>query len=281
MTNRTETIGVVVSNIANYYFGEVIRGIEDVTYPRNYSLVVCNTEEILESENHYLDLLMRQRVDGIIAAATSQRWEALGTAESKKIPLVFLDRQFDGMTGPFVGSDNEGGAALGARHLIECGHRKIGILAGFPRLSSMRERLAGFRSVMAENNLTVPPEWVVESRLDETGGRTSALSILSRPDRPTALFINNNYLAVGALLALRELGLRCPRDVAMVVFDDHPWMAVSAPPLTVVRQQSRQQGQVAAQMVLALINGEPLAQTQVKLGCELVIRESSGVPLRG
>jgi LacI family transcriptional regulator len=273
-TNRTETIGVVVSDISNNFFGDLIRGIEDFTGPKNYSLVVCNTDETLDRENHYLDLLLRQRVDGIIVAAASQRWEALNIAEMQHTPIVYTDRRFEGMHGPYAGADNMGGAQLGTNHLIQCGHQKIGMLAGFQRLSSMRERLAGFQCAMEQHGLPVFPQWIIESHLGIEEGREAAHKILSMPEHPTALFINNNYLSLGTLLALNDMGLSCPGDVSILGFDDHPWSAVSCPPLTVIRQPARQIGQAAAQMVEMLINGEQPDPLEVELPCELVLRSS-------
>lgn len=273
-TNRTETIGVIVSDASNYFFGEVLLGIEDVLRPANYGLIVCNTAEILEREAHYLDLLLRQRVDGIIAAATSQRWDILAQAEVQHMPVVFMDRSFEGLGGPFVGVDNKRGAYLGVRHLIECGHRQIGILAGFQRLSTMRERLAGFRQALQEHDILLPEKWVVTSPLSIEAGREAMRQILSLPERPTAVFLNNNLLSLGALLAIKELGLRCPEDIALVGFDDHPWAAVSGPPLTVVTQPAQQLGQVAAQMLLDLINGEQPPESRVILDCEVISRQS-------
>ncbi len=277
-TNRTTTIGVIVSDVSNAFFGEVLRGIEDVIRPANYSLIACNTDEILERENHYIDLLLRQRVDGIIAAATSQRWELLNKAYTSQIPIVYVDRRFEGLEGPFVGANNQAGACLGSHHLIECGHRKIGILAGFQRLSTMRERLAGFRQALSEASIPLSPDCVAESQLSIEAGREAAIQILSQSARPTALFINNNLLSLGALLAINEIGLRCPEDVSLVGFDDHPWATVSCPPLTVVRQPSRRIGQVAAEMVLDLIKGEEPSAREVILECELVVRQSCGPP---
>jgi len=273
-TNRTETIGVIVSDASNYFFGEVLLGIEDVLRPANYGLIVCNTAEILEREAHYLDLLLRQRVDGIIAAATSQRWDILAQAEVQHMPVVFMDRSFEGLGGPFVGVDNKRGAYLGVRHLIECGHRQIGILAGFQRLSTMRERLAGFRQALQEHDIPLPEKWVVTSPLSIEAGREAMRQILSLPERPTAVFLNNNLLSLGALLAIKELGLRCAEDIALVGFDDHPWAAVSGPPLTVVRQPAQQLGQIAAQMLLDLINGEQPPESRVILDCEVISRQS-------
>ena len=273
-TKRTQTVGVVVSDSSNHFFTEVLSGIEEVLLPEDYALLVCNTAEILEREAHYLDLLLRQRVDGIIAAATSQRWDVLTEAEIEHMPVVFVDRRFEGLDGPFVGVDNERGAYLGTTHLIECGHRRIGILAGFERLSTMRERLAGFRQALQEHDIPLPGECVVNSPLSIEGGRDAMRQLLTLPERPTAVFLNNNLLSLGALLAIRDLELRCPEDVAVVGFDDHPWAAVSDPPLTIVRQPAERVGQAAAEMLLALINDEKVSEPHIVLDCEVVPRQS-------
>ena len=273
-TNRTQMIGVVVSDTSNNFFGELIRGIEMVLGSLNYGLIVCNTDEVLEREEHYINLLLSQNVDGIIAAATTQRWRAVELAEVKNEPIVFVDREFEGMDRPYVGADNVAGAYLGTSHLIECGYREIGILAGFQRLSSMRERLAGFKKALNDHRIFLPDDWVQMSPLSADAGRQATLALLSRTDRPRALFVNNNFLNLGALQAIKELGLRCPEDVALVGFDDHPWASVSAPPLTVVRQPILEIGAIAARILLSMINDEPVTQTRNLLECELVVRES-------
>jgi len=275
-THRTNTIGLVVSDISNRFFSDILHGIEDRARPYNYSFVVCNTAEILEQEDRCLDLLLSQRVDGIIAAATSQRWQALSKASLQHIPVVYVDRAFEGMEGPYVGVDNRKGAWMGASHLIRRGHRKIGILAGFQRLSTMRERLGGFCLALAENQIPLPDEWQIQSELSIAGGKAAAMQLLSRANRPTALFASNNLLSLGALIAIQQLGLRCPQDIGILGFDDQPWAEVTCPPLSVVRQPARAVGQNAAEILLHLINDQPVEQPQVILDCELVVRSSCG-----
>lgn len=274
-TQRTGIIGMVISDSSNYFFGETMHGVEEVLLPHNYALMVCNTNETLDREAHYIDLLLSQRVDGIIAAATSQRWVELTRAVAQHTPVVFVDRAFGDMEGPFVGVDNIHGAYLGVRHLIECGHAKIGILAGFDRLSTMRDRLEGFHQALREAGLHTRGDWIVGSALSIEGGREAMRQILSVADRPTAVFINNNLLALGALLEMREMGVRCPEDMAVAGFDDHPWAAVADPPLTVVRQPAHELGRTAASILLSLIRREPAPETQVTLKCDLVVRQSS------
>jgi LacI family transcriptional regulator, galactose operon repressor len=273
-TNRTQMIGVIVSDASNYFFAEVLQGIEAVLRPVDYALIICNTTEILEREAHYLDLLVRQRVDGIIAAATSQRWDVLTEVDTQHIPVVFVDRYFEGLNSPFVGVDNRKGASLGTTHLIQRGYRRIGILAGFQRLSTMRDRLAGFRQTLQEHAIPLAEEWVITSPLSIEGGCEAMRRLMTLTERPDAVFFNNNLLAAGGLLAIQELGLRCPEHVGLLTFDDHPWAAVSCPPLTVVYQPSREVGQIAAQMILNLINGRLPDVSHVILECQLIVRQS-------
>jgi LacI family transcriptional regulator len=273
-TGRTGTVGIVVSDTSNPFFGELLLGVEEVLRPQNVALIICNTNETLEYEAHYLDLLLNQRLDGIITAATSQPWIELSKAEVQHTPVVFVDRYFDSLDGFYVGVDNKAGAYLGTQHLIQCGYQKIGILAGLDRLSTMRERLDGYRQALQEAGLPVNPYWIIPSQLNVDGGRQALRTLFNQEDVPEAVFINNNLLALGALFEMRDQNLVCPEDVGMVSFDDHPWAAVSCPPLTVMRQPTRKIGQVSAEMILALINNQPVPEKRVTLHCELVVRQS-------
>lgn len=273
-TKRTYTIGIVISDSSNPFFGELLLGVEEVLRPQNYALIICNTNETLEYEAHYLNLLLNQRVDGIIAAATSQPWIELSKAEDQHTPVVFVDRAFENLDGYFVGVDNKAGAYQGTKHLIECGYRKIGILAGLDRLSTMRQRVDGFRQALQDTGLPIKQEWIIPSQLSVEGGRQAMRELFSQPECPEAVFINNNLLALGALLEMREIGIKCADDIGIVSFDDHPWAAVSSPPLTVVQQPTREIGNIAANMVLALINDQPVPEKSVILKCKFIERQS-------
>ena len=270
-TKRTQTVGVLLSSVSNPFFAEVLCGIEDTLMPEGYSIVICNTGETFEREAHHLDVLLRQRVDGIIAAAASRRWDILTEVEAQQMPVVFVDRTFGGLKGPFVGVDNRKGAYLGTRYLVKCGRERLAVLAGATRLSALDERLAGFRQALQEHNLSLPGDYVITEPPDIG---EAIRKLLNLPERPTALFCSTNYLALDALLALKKMGLRCPEDVALVGFDDHPWASVSDPPLTVVRQPARELGQVAAQILLDLIAGLEPPEKRVILECELIVRQS-------
>ncbi len=273
-TKRTGTIGMLISDASNPFFGEILLSVEEILRPKDYALIICNTTETLEYEAHYLDLLLGQRVDGIIAAATSQPWIELSKAEIQHTPVVFVDRAFDNFDGFYVGVDNQAGAYMGTQHLIQCGYHKIGVLAGLERLSTMRKRLDGYCRALKDANIPLNRQWIIPSQLSIDGGRQAFRTLFSLGDKPDAVFINNNLLALGALLEMAELNIDCIIDLGIVVFDDHPWAAVTNPPLTVVRQPTHKIGQTAAEMILALINNQPVAEKRVILECELIVRQS-------
>ncbi|MDE2856549.1 MAG: LacI family DNA-binding transcriptional regulator [Chloroflexota bacterium] len=274
-TQRTRVIGLIVSDVTNTFFGEIMLGVEDVLIANGYSLMVCNTSEVLEREEYYIDILLRQGVDGIIAAATSQNWDALNEAAKLNIPIVMLDRTFDNAKSPYVGVNNKYGAYLGAKHLIERGYREIGILSGFQRLSTMRERLSGFEMALAEAGLPLRELWSVASPLSIEDGQRAMRALMTQEERPRAVFVCNNLLSLGALMGLQALGMTCPEDVAIVGFDDHPWAQVSSPPLTVVRQPTYRIGETAARKVLQALNGDQDDIPSAIFNCELVLRQSS------
>jgi LacI family transcriptional regulator len=276
-TNRTETIGVIAPDISNLHVGEILLGIEDVVRQRDYSLFVYNTAANMERELDSLDaldLLLRQRVDGIIAASTNEKWGSLTPADLQNVPIVFMDRAYGSLDGPFVGADDKRGAYMGVCHLIEQGHEKIATLAGPQRYSTMSKRLAGFCQVMQDHNITIRKDWISETRLSFEGGYQAGRRLLSLRERPTAIFLNSDVLAAGALLAIHELGLRCPEDISLISFDDHPWARVSNPPLTVVAEPSRAMGRLAAETLLSLIAGKALADSNRTLDCRLILRQS-------
>ena len=273
-TQRTRIIGLIISDVTNTFFGELTRGIEDALFANGYSLMLCNTNEVLEREEYYIDILLRQGVDGIIAAAASQDWDALNEAAKLNIPIVMLDRTFENADSPYVGVNNSQGAYLGTRHLIERGYREIGILSGFQRLSTMRERLAGFEQALAEAKLPLRANWRIDSPLTIDYGKRAMQQLMGQVERPDAVFISNNLLSLGALMGLREMELVCPDDIAIVGFDDHPWAQVSDPPLTVVRQPTYAIGETAAQKVLQALNDGDGEVSSAMFDCQLVMRQS-------
>ena len=217
---------------------------------------------------------MAKRVDGIVAAVASEKWASLQVAEDADFPLVFVDLRVDGVRGPVVCGANEQGAHHGVAHLIADGHRSIGMLAGVPGMSTMRDRLAGYRSALAEAGLSLDDRLVKYSRLDVESATYQMKALMAEDSRPTAVFLNNSLLALRR--AHRPAGTRpqLPDDVALASFDDAPWMRVADPPMTVLRQPNFAMGSMAGQLLLQQLRGEPVPRTTITLQPELIIRQS-------
>jgi len=273
-TKKTGTVGMVVSDMSNPFFAELIYGAEKTLSAEQYNLMICNTEGDPRREEAYLKLLMAKRVDGIIAAVTSEKWATLQVAEAHSFPLVFIDLRVEGVRGPLVCGANEDGAYQGVSHLIEDGHRSIGILAGMPTMSTMDERLAGYRRALAEHAIPYDERFVKFSRLSVEDGAQAMKALMRESPRPAAVFLNNNLLALGALIGLEELGLAAPDDVALVGYDDAPWTRIAAPPLTVVHQPNYEMGTLSGQLMLQQLRGEAVPRTTITLQSELIVRQS-------
>jgi LacI family transcriptional regulator len=280
-TNQTHTVGVLISDASNNFYAEVLLGIEAALRPAGYGLIVCNTAETRELELGALDLLLSQRVDGLAVAGATGHWDPLQRAEAEQLPIVFVDREFEGLKGPFVGVDNELGAYTGTHHLIEAGHKRLGLVVGYTPASAMRGRVAGFLRAASECGITVPEEWVMHCRSQVDAARDAVRKLFAERDHPTALFVTNNVMMLGVLRGLKALGLRCPDEVSLVGFDDNPWWEMTSPPLTAVYQPSWRLGHEAGKLLLAIMRGDEARERRIVLPCELIRRESVAPPAHG
>jgi DNA-binding LacI/PurR family transcriptional regulator len=281
-TRTTHVIGAVISDITNPFFATLVRGVEDCARESGYSVLICNTGESLENERLYLELLCRRRVDGLILAPTGKNDELIHRLIKRKMHIVFIDRVLPDISAPAVLSQNEEGAYLATSHLIQHGHWRIGIVLGLPDVSTTRERYRGYLKALRDHGILLHPSLVVHGHSRVAAAREACRALLSRADPPTALFVTNNLMTIGAMQAIRENGLRCPRDISVVGFDDFEWAEAFDPPLTTVAQRPYEIGRRAAQTLLAMIRGRPGAETGVvRLGVELKVRGSVAPPRGG
>jgi LacI family transcriptional regulator len=277
-TRTTKTLGLIISDIANPFFTSVIRGIEDVANARGYALVLCNTDERLEKERAYVQLLRSRRVDGVIMAPVGGTEAYADLNDTLGVPVVFIDRSVPARA-DIVVTDNVRGAREVVRHLTGLGHRRIGVITGLPRISTSEERLAGYQAALQAAGVPVDPALmkVGYSRLE--GGYRAAQDLLAMPDRPTAIFATNNLMAIGLMRAVAERGLRCPADVSVACFDDFEWASVFHPRLTTVAQPAYEMGSTAADLLLVRLAGRAPAEPERRvLTPTLVVRDSCGAP---
>ncbi|HWT64887.1 MAG TPA: LacI family DNA-binding transcriptional regulator [Terracidiphilus sp.] len=269
--NRTSMIGMIIPDITNPFFPGVVRGVEDVAYKHSFRLVLCNTDNDSAKEATYLSQLRSFLPAGILMIPSLDSTVSPGSSGP---PVVCVDRRPENWKGDMVTVANREGAYKAARHLIEMGHRRIGVIAGPPHLTSALDRVRGFRQALHDAHIAMAPEYVQEARFDRVSGYTAAMRLLQLLPRPTAIFATSDLMAMGALLAIRESRLTCPGDVSLVGFDGLEQTELTDPPLTTVYQPGYQLGYTAAGLLIERIDGSKTAPREVVLDTELRMRSS-------
>lgn len=278
-SSRTNTLALVLTDIANPFWTTVARGVEDVASACGYSVFFCNTDENEAKQARYLAALLRRRVDGVLLAPASSDGAPVEALLRQNVSVVVLDRRVEGVQVDTVRGDSIDGAHQLVRHLVELGHRRIALLSGPPDLSVSQERAAGYEQALHAVDQPLDPALMRFGAFSVESGRAMMQILLALPERPTAIFAANNFIAAGALSALREAGLRTPEDMSVVVFDDLPDPYATAPMLTVVAQPAYELGQVAAQRLLERIAQPGDADVCDKvLPVRLLLRQSTMAP---
>lgn len=284
-SKRTKTIALVVSDISNPFFTTIARGVEDVAVDHGFSVMYCNTDESEAEEEQYLLMLIERQVDGVLLVPARSTGASFRLLHDHRMPVVVLDRRIAARHVPTVRCDSEAGAYALARHLVELGHRDIAVLTGRRTISTSIDRVAGCRRALEEAGIDLPDERVHYGgfnfgRSNQADGHRMALEVLDAPGGPpTAIFCANNFIAFGAIRALRERGLRVPDDMSVVAFDDLPEEWVSEPFLTCAAQPAYEIGHRAAELLLAQVSGRAAPDGEaVVLPFQMIVRRSSGPP---
>ena len=277
VTRRTNTIGVVVTNISDPFVAGVVGGIEDAAEERGYSVFLANSNAEPAREKRVVRSFEERRVDGIIV--TSSRVGALHIPmlSQMEVPIVLLNNQHPSEVAHSVMIDNEGGSFAAATHLADLGHKRIGYIGDRNGHQSDAERLLGYRRAIEAAGLPFDPDLVQHGDGKPEGAREAMTRLLSIPDPPTAVFCYNDMSALGAMHVAQTAGLRIPGDLSLVGFDDLYISQYLNPPLTTVRQPMAEMGRLAAETLLRLLAKEESTQI-VKVPGELVVRESTMPP---
>ncbi len=274
---QTMTLAMVVTDIGNPFWTTVTRGVEDIAQENGYSTILCNTDESEEKQEQYLDMLLRRRIDGILLVPASSSPGPIRLIQKQGIPVVILDRRVPDVDVDVVRADSEKGAYQLAKHLISFGHQQITILAGPQSVSTAVDRVNGFCRALKEAGLDTCDTRVLWGKYSQESGYEMAKRALATTPKPTAIFAANNFVAIGALQALKEQNYRVPDDIAMVAFDDLPLAFTIEPFLTVATQPAREMGKQAVRLLIERIKGESNRSCQqVVLPTDMIIRASSG-----
>lgn len=279
---RTGMVGFVLSDISNPFFPEIARGVEDVARSLGYTVFLANTDGELEREEEAVRLLVERRVDGVIFGSVTEDTRCLPRLAEIGIPFVLAGRSTRDPHLDCVVVDNVTGGRLAAEHLIGLGHSRIAFIGGPPKVLASVERYEGFRQAMRAAGLAEDPSRVCWADFRYEGGYRQARSLLrSSRRRPTAIFAANDQMAIGAVDAALDLGLRVPEDVAVVGFDDIPAARLRTIQLTTVAQPKYDIGSLAMRLLAQRIDersrsappGEP---HRMLLAPRLVVRRTCG-----
>ena len=269
----TRVWAAIIADIENPFFTAMVRGIEDVASAEGFRLVLCNSDEHVEKERAYVDVVIAERMAGVVIAAASNDDSSLEPLLEREVPIVAVDRSPADDQIDAVLVDNRAGARDAVTHLIDQGWQRIACITGPTRVDTATDRLDGYRDALRARRQGVDRALVRRADYKEAGGYRATRSLLESSTPPDALFVANNPMAVGALRAARDLGKSVPHDIGLVAFDDSPWTTLTSPTLTVVAQPAYEIGQTAAELLVSA--GADRAARQVVLSPTLLVRQSS------
>lgn len=273
---RSQIIGLIISDIQNPFFTSVVRGVEDLAYENDFTVLLCNSDEDARKECLYLDIMISERAAGVIVSPAVETGNHSKAVMQAGIPVVAVDRRMQDLEVDTVVVDNSQGAYQVVRHLLEMGHRRIGFIGGPTQVTTAQERKDGYLRALGEQGIAPDPTLIKTSDYKLLGGYQATCQVLDLAEPPTAIFAANNLTTLGALNCIHENGLRIPQDIAIVGFDDMPWATSLNPPLTAVAQPTYELGRMAADLLLQRIKDPTREVVEVKLGSRLIIRESCG-----
>ena len=277
-TRRTDTFGLIIPSLDNLGFADVTHGIQSAAAAAGKLVMVVEAEAVADAAAHgvYQRLIGDGRLDGLIVAFASIDDDLVGQLVERDIPLVLVNRRTSRARGSVV-VDDERGSRLAVEHLLALGHRRVGYLGIDADTDTARRRLAGYTAAIDGAGIGVDRRWLAAGPPTEAGGRAAIRESLALPAdiRPTGYFVASLMSAIGALSELTASGIRVPDDASLVAFNDHPFAAHTAPPLTTVRMPNVRMGEQAVGMLLAAMGGEPVRDIVIDDAPELVIRAST------
>jgi LacI family transcriptional regulator len=272
---KTLTLGVLVPDIANFFFPELVRGVEDKAKEAGYTIILGNSDNQLAKEEVYLRLFLSKRVDGIVLVKAPGEMSSSLSKTLRKTgpPIVLLDREHAALAADTVVADDFGGGSLATRHLLELGHKRIGIIRGISGASTTQERFRGYQAALQECHVKLNPDLIVDGDYGIESGYAAGTALLRQ--KPTAVFVTNYMMTIGLLRAIEEQKIACPRDISIVSYDDFVWNDFFSPRLTCVAQPKYMLGFKAAETLISRIQGKHKRPRKEVLENKLQVRASS------
>lgn len=276
---QSSTIGIIIPNITNPVFAEIAHALESVCTQEGFLVLLCNSERQHEREERFVQMLRAKQVDGVVITPDSEPIALIEPLRQARIPLVVLEHDLPGVH--CIAIDELSGGRLGTQHLIDLGHRRIGLIKRQPTSALSTQRFAGYRQALTAAQLPFDPQLVIECDSGSAAAAAATRQLLALAEPPTAIFTHNDVLAIGARHAIDAAGLAVPNDISLVGYDDIASAAYLIPALTTVRAPKTEMGVVAGRTLLQLIKERAALPPQtVTLPVELIVRDSTAPPPR-
>lgn len=270
---HTKTLGLIVPDISNPFFSEIVRTINHVSQRMEYALILCDSGGDGAREKSLLANLLSQRVDGILMIHTGHRDDYAELAKEAARPIVFVDRAVDGIRS--VETDNYTGGKLAARHLLGLGHQHIGILAGGTHVRNVQKRLEGFMAEVRDHGFEIDPSYIISGEQTlETGREVDLLLKMRKP--PSAIFATNDIIALGAWRKLSEMGVSIPDDVSLIGYDNIEMTEMTVPALSTIGQDKTEMGKQAVLALLEALETKKVSGGVTYVPPQLIVRNSTG-----
>ncbi len=273
--DKTETIGLIIPDISNPFFADIAKSIEAEARNKGYSIIFCDSMDNIETEEKLLQLLQSQKVDGIIVAPVGTKQEHLVLAYKEGLPIVVIDRFFRNSELPYITSDNYKGAYDAVCYLIEMGHNKIACIQGIHDSLPNIERVEGYKKALKDNSIAFNPAFLLGNSFSKQNGYDIGKKLFSLDKPPTAVFALSNLISLGILEVAGETGKAVPKDFSLISFDEQPYSAYLATPMTTIDQQKHEIGVQAVNFILSCIeNKAPEKNFAVRLPTKIIKRNS-------
>lgn len=268
--------GLLIADIQNPFYVDVIRGVEEMAFTRDYAVYPCNFAQDIKKEKVYLDILQSEAIDGLIVTPYHEEDELVKSLVHEGFPIVCVDRNLSNVDVDVVVVDNKAGTYRAIKHLIQLGHKRIGFIGGLYSIPTSRHRKDGYLKALKEHDIPVDKSLIQFGDSKYENGKQLVQNFLDMDEPPTALFTGNNVITLAGLEVIHSRGLKIPDDIAIVGFDDMYWSNSLNPPLTAVSQPGYEIGRQAARMLFERLNEPNKPPRKIVLNTELMIRKSCG-----
>ncbi|SHF23622.1 LacI family DNA-binding transcriptional regulator [Caloramator proteoclasticus] len=278
ITKKTNTFGLIIPDIANPFFPEIVRGVEDVANNNGYNLILCNTDDNPKKEEKYTKILIEKCVDGIIFISTSKSKDNnIKLLKKYNVPYVVLDRDVDNPDSPYIHTDDEKGMYEVVKFLIKNGHKKIAYISGPKENTTSQKRKNGYIKALKEMGIPIKNTIIREGNYKIDGGQYCIKSLLDSKEEFSAVACANDLMAIGAMEALKSRGILIPDDISLTGYDDIYISKITTPKLTTVEQPKYELGRISTETLLKIIYGIKVHPIEIKLEPKLIVRDSVAV----